>query len=60
MHGSPVKAEERKTRYAANKDNTKQSKHSKHSAYSKGVYSLSVYEELETGVKNKGKIKKSK
>ena len=41
IHGTSPKKEERKTRYAVEKE-VKSSKHSKHSLYSKNVYSLAI------------------
>ena len=56
IHGSPLK-EERKTRYAADKD-TKHMKHGKHSAYPKGTHAFSLSGHPETSPSKKKKVKK--
>lgn len=52
IHGSSPTKEERKTRYAVEKE-VKTSKHSKHSMYSKNVYSLNANGESDFSPKKK-------
>jgi hypothetical protein len=57
IHGSPVK-EERKTRYAAEKQVIKPSKYSK-PGYAKGTYSLTTHNDTDFSASKKRKLKKA-